>query len=295
MLTLRAALVPLALPAVLGSLASLAGCGASRTIAATQPGSPAAFDSAGSDAKAVAIADEVLAAAGGAATWAKVKELRWTTAIVDGGETKLKVEHAWDRWNGRAYMKNLPQVADASPTLAMYELYGDTKAAIVMSPGGGKELANAGNAKEILATARKRWEQDHFWVTMHLKLKDPGVRLKYVEERIAEGATGATPEMAYDVIQVKFDPGVGPTPGDVFYLIVDKKTHLPHSVENVETGKPDDRRVGYTWLDWVDAGGLKFATTRQNIGLPAEKLTFTDVKVSDAPDEDLYTPPVGIQ
>ena len=138
MLTLRAALVPLALPAVLGSLASLAGCGASRTIAATQPGSPAAFESAGSDAKAVAIADEVLAAAGGAATWAKVKELRWTTAIVDGGETKLKVEHAWDRWNGRAYMKNLPQVADASPTLAMYELYGDTKAAIVNRPAAAR-------------------------------------------------------------------------------------------------------------------------------------------------------------
>jgi len=241
----------------------------------------------------VAIADQVVTAAGGPDAWSKVKELRWTTAIYEGDKVLLKVEHAWDRWNGRAYMKNLPQVEGASPTLAMYELYGDTGSAVVLSPGGGKELANAGNAKEILAAARKRWNTDHFWVTMHLKLKDPGAHLTYVEERVAEGST--TSEMAYDVIQVKFDAGVGPSPGVVYYLIIDKKTHLPHSVEIVETGKPDDRRVGYKWLDWVDTAGVKFATTRQNIGLPSEKFTFTEVQTSASPDEDLYTPPVGIQ
>lgn len=290
MLTFRKTVSSFAVPVC---LALVTGCGAARTVAATQPGSPAGFDATKSDPKAVAIADEVLAAAGGADAWAKVKELRWTTSIYDADKVVLKVEHAWDRWNGRAYMKNQPQVEGASPTAAMYELYTDTEAALVFSDNGRRERANAGTTKEIIAIARKRWNMDHFWVSMHLKLKDPGAHLKYVEERIAEGST--TSEMAYDVIQVKFDPGVGPTPGDVYYLIVDKKTHLPHSVEIVETGKPDDRRVGYKWLDWVDAGGVKFATTRQNIGLASEKFTFTEVQALPSPDDDLYSPPVGLE
>jgi hypothetical protein len=124
---------------------------------------------------------------------------------------------------------------------------------------------------------------------MHLKLKDPGVHLKFAEERRADGATEADP-MKYDVIRVSFDPGVGPSAGDVYYVVVDKATSVIEQVEVVETGKKDDQRIGYKWTDWVEVGGLKFATTRQNLGFAAEKITHTDIKLSETPDEDLYVP-----
>ena len=281
----RAALVVLALPLVTA-------CAAARTTAAAPPGSPTAFDPAKSDAKAIAVADQVLATVG-APAWAGVKELRWTTQIFDGDKTMLRAEQAWDRWNGRAYLKNVPQQEGASPTMAMYELYGDTAAAIVESASGMKERANAENSREILKKAKERFAQDQYWVTMHLRLKDPGVHLKFVEERPAEGSTSNEPK--FDVLQIGFDAGVGPPAGPTYYLIVDKTTHLPDAVEMSEMKDGQERRIGYRYQDWTDVGGIKFATTRQNIGLASEKLTFADVKVSATPDEDLYTPPVGIQ
>lgn len=282
----RAALCALALPLVTA-------CAAARTTAAAPPGSPTAFDPSKSDPKAVAVADQVLATVGGPA-WAGVKELRWTTEILDGDKAMLHAEQSWDRWNGRAYLKNVPVAEGSSPTVAMYELYGDTATAIVVSGSGIKERANAENTREILAKAKERFGQDQYWVTMHLRLKDPGVHLKFVEERPAEGSTSNDPK--YDVLQLSFDPGVGPPPeGATYFLIVDKASHMPDSIEMSSMKDGQERRIGYKLQNWADVGGIKFAGTLQNIGLASEKITFADLKVSASPDEDLYTPPVGIQ
>ena len=80
--------------------------------------------------------------------------------------------------------------------------------------------------------------------------------------------------------------------GDVYYVVVDKQTSMVDQVEIVESGKEDNQRIGYKWSDWVEAGGLKFATTRQNLGFAAEKITYSDIKVSESPDEDLYVPTI---
>jgi hypothetical protein len=124
---------------------------------------------------------------------------------------------------------------------------------------------------------------------MPFKLKDPGVTLKFVEER----PDPATPDKpAFDVVKVTFDAGVGMTPGDVYYVVVDKNTHLIHQVEIVEQGKKDDERIGYKWDDYQDVGGLKLSMKRQNIGYAAEKLEFSDVKVSADVDEEHFVPQV---
>jgi hypothetical protein len=267
-----------------------AACGSSRTTAATQPGSPAAFAPAASDPKAVEVADKVIAAAGGAAAWDKVKEIQWTVTIYDSGTPKLATKHGWDRWNGRHFMEN-PGKDGNDTTQAMYELYTDTEAAMIINEDGRKQRATKDATEKIIKQARSRFGIDSYPLVMHLKLKDPGVHLKLAEERRAEGATEADP-MKYDVLRVSFDPGVGPTPGDVYYVVVDKATSLVDQVEIVYSGKSDDQRIGYKVSDWVESGGLKFATTRQNLGFAAEKITYTDIKVSDTPDEDLYVPTI---
>ena len=267
-----------------------AACGSSRTTAATQPGNPAAFDPKASDAKAVEIADKVVAAVGGAAAWDKVKEIQWTTTVYDSGTPKAAYRHGWDRWNGRHFLET-PSKGDGDTTQAMYELYTDTAAAMIVLGEGHKERANGEQTKKIVANARQRFAWDVYPLFVAFKLKDPGVHLKFAEERRADGATEADP-MKYDVIKVTFDPGVGPTPGDAYYVIVDKQTSLIDQVEVVEAGKQDNQRMGYKWSDWVDVNGMKFSQSRQNLGFPAEKITFTDIKTSESWDEDLYVPPV---
>jgi hypothetical protein len=273
-----------------GALSATAACAPPRTSAATQPSGPQAFDPAASDPKALALADEVLAAVGGEAAWKAAKELRWTSTVLIDGKPKLIVKHSWDRWNGRDQFRREPQEGRASGVLAMYELYSDVGSARVIDAGGKTRDASSEDQDGIIKEARAHWESDSYLLTMPFKLKDPGVNLKYVEERPETGGDAAV--MKFDVLKVTFASGVGASPGDTYYVIVDKATHLIDSVEHVESGRKDEERVGYKWSEWTEVGGLKFATKRQNIGYAAEQIQFSDIKVAPEPEEELYVPVV---
>src|SRR5687768_15686382 len=123
---LRAALVTVAL----GVAAS--GCGSARTTFAAPPASAPAFDRAGSDPRAVEIADRVIAAAGGRDRWAAAKQIRWSESIVtEAGRPTLELEQAWDRWNGRHHLRVRTAQGDV---VVMRNLY----------DGGGSAFAQAG-------------------------------------------------------------------------------------------------------------------------------------------------------
>lgn len=302
------------LSVVLVTLA-LAGC-ATRNSAATQ-GTIKAFDPAKSEPKAVEIADQVLAALGGEATWNKAKEIGWTQLIFIDGKLQDWGAHSWDRWNGRHNYKRL--YADGNASVAMHELYSDSGTAYIETEKGRVEQTKE-DQRNIINEARKRFETDTYIMFMPYKLKDPGVKLKFSEERQEEGAPADAP-MKYDVIQITFDEGVGPAAGDTWYLSVDKQTHVPNMVEHVAAGKPDNERGGFLLEDWQEAGGLKFATKRTTLGYtkldapkvnpfippawqkrvspisiqvptPGEVVLIQNLKVSAEPDDDLYIPRV---
>src|SRR5260221_1710422 len=105
-------------------LIALAACGPGRSAFQRYPGAPATFDKAGSNPQAVEVADKVIAAAGGAAAWDKARQIRWTTTTDD--KKKQQVEEAWDRWNGRHWLKL--DLGEQGNLVAIHELYGDYKA-----------------------------------------------------------------------------------------------------------------------------------------------------------------------
>ena len=258
-------------------------CGPGRTSAATQT-TPAAFDVSKSDPKAIEIADQVIAASGGEAAWAKAKQIEFSEKIVVDGQEKVNVHHVWDRWNGRHRFEKADPVSKAELMVA-YEQFG-TASFGEIDNHGDIPRAQVGKMK---GEAEKRIGIDAFNLLLPFKLKDPGVTLKFVEER----PDPAAPEkLAYDVIKVTFDQGVGITPGDVYYVVVDKANHLIHHIEIVEQGKADDQRIGYKFDGYGDFGGLKLSLKRQNIGYAAEQIEFSDVKVSADVAEDLFVPPV---
>jgi hypothetical protein len=260
---------------------NLGACGPGRTAAATQS-TPAAFDATKSDAKALEIADKVIAAVGGEAAWAKAKQIDWTQAIVVDGQEKMKVTHYWDRWDGRHRFEKVDPVSGQDLMVA-YEIFGETAWGTVR----GKGDQPRDTIMKIKSEAVKRLSLDAFLLVFPFKLKDPGVTLKYVEERPKEGGTSADP-MIYDVIKVTFDKGVGPTSGDAYYVVVNKSDSLIDHIEVVYEGKTDDQRVGYRFEDWQDIGGLKLSLKRQNIGFAAEVIQYSNVKVSAEPDDGKF-------
>jgi hypothetical protein len=301
---------------VILSCLALAACGPARNSPATQ-GTITAFDASKSEPKAVEIADQVLAALGGEANWNKAREISWTQLIIIDGKLQDHGTHAWDRWNGRHNYKRL--YADGNASVAMHELFSTGGTAYIQTDKGSVEQTKDDQQK-IIAEARKRFDTDTYITFLPYKLKDPGVKLKFSEERQEEGAPADAP-MKYDVIQITFDEGVGPGAGDTWYLSVDKETKIPNMVEHVGAGKPDNERGGFLLEEWKEAGGLKFATKRVTLGYtkldapkvkvaippnwvkkvgalgievptPGEVVLIQDLKVSAEPDDELYIPQV---
>jgi hypothetical protein len=303
---------------MLSGLLVAAGC-AGRKAAATQPGT---FDVARSDAKAVAIADQVLGAVGGEAAWNNAKEIIWAQAVIVDGKVKDASKHSWDRWNGRHRFTRIDPSGSMGTT--MHDLFDGSGTAMVEDAEGNRANAMAEQRKSMMAEAKKRWASDSYLLAMPFKLKDPGVQLSYVEERRDLASTSTEDPMKYDVIKVSFDQGVGPAPGDVYYLLVDKESHLPDVIEYVPTGKSDDQRIGYRLTNWTEVGGLKFSTVRENIGftmqpnaqqgpidipapmraavgelppiqvtVPGEAFLFFSIEVRTSPTNELYVPEVA--
>ncbi len=266
------------------SLALFAACGGSQQGPATRASAP--FDPKGSDEKAIAVADEVQTALGGAVNWAKAKEIEWTQVIIVDGEAKDKCEHAWDRWGARHQFIHYDTSGNEGRT--SHDLFGDYAF-------GYKNKTEATRAElpALVEDANKRFAIDAYPLVLPFKLKDPGVHLKFSEERPEEGTPKGSP-MKYDVIKITFDNGVGPTSGDTYYMVVDKATHLPTIVERVAAGKSDDTRSGYKLSDWKDVNGLKFATKRVTLGYGDEKGAQVVLKVPPGFDSGVPVPKVQV-
>jgi hypothetical protein len=253
-------IVQMATALSLGAL--LSACGTPRTSAATQP-TPAAFDPAKSDPKAVAIADQVMTALGGEANWQKAHELMWFQAIIVDGKIADASYHSWDRWNGRHDYKRVDPAGKFG--VSMYDMFGTSKGYALVQDANGTHKSVAADKEAMINEAKRRFSTDVYPMSLPYRLKEPGVHLKFAEERPDEGSKQGSP-MTEDVIQITFDDGVGPGAKDTWYLVVSKATHMPTSVEHVAAGKPDTERSGFTLEEWVEAGGLKFATVRKTLG-----------------------------
>jgi hypothetical protein len=282
----------------LTSVALLA-CGPGRTTFARHPSAPPAFDRAGTDPKALAIADRVLAAAGGAERWNQAKQIKWSESITNDGKVVISFDEAWDRWNGRHYQrihnaanKTYSVETSHNPTqstrtgegdvVIMRKLYEEGGGAFV-DTGHGLQAVPAPEKERAMKTARERWQLDTAALCIPFLLEEPGTKLEYGGE--AQLEDGKPP---LDDLKVTFDPK-DPSRTWTYHLLVNRETNLIDRLDLVEVGQPDTKRIAYQLTQWVEVNGLKFATSHQNIGVKGEVITFTDISVSD-PDDALYVP-----
>jgi len=222
----------------------------------------------------------VLAAAGGA-HWATTKQIRWSEQVTNDGKVLLDFDEAWDRWNGRHYGRLHGEQGDVVVMRKLYEPGGTA------SSGHGHSLITGADLERALDESKKRWTFDTATLCLPFLLEEPGTKLEYAGEVAAGVGSG---DAVLDDLKVTFDP-IDTTRSGQWHAMVSRDTNQVVRVELVKAGDPETSRIGYALSGWVEAGGLKFPTKLQNIGLPTEVITFKDITAGE-PEDSLYVPQV---
>ena len=174
-------------------------CGASSHDESLNAPAPA-FDLVGSDAKAVALADSVMAACGGRENWEKTRFIKWVCL-----GKRLNV---WDKHTGNVRI-------ESTASLVLMNL--NTKRGRAWK--GSVELTEPDDLKRALDYGYEAWINDSYWLLLPFKLKDGGVTLKYL------GAGTTTEGRPADILSLTFK-NVGVTPNNKYHVYVDKETRL---------------------------------------------------------------------
>jgi hypothetical protein len=212
------------------------------------PALPAAAETPASDAQAVAIADQVMEALGGGERWNSLRGLRWSFGSEVKDTVRSTRRHAWDKHTGwhRVQGKNR-----AGQPFVTIENLSDGKG---MAWVDGVRI-EGDSLQKLLTLAKRLWTNDTYWFLMPYKLRDPGVTLKYAGEAKEGG-------MVFDKLALSFE-GVGDTPGDHYWVYVNRANHRVEKWEYVLQGSEPPPKT-WTWEGWEEHDGLWFCTAHRN-------------------------------
>jgi hypothetical protein len=245
--------------ALLGAIAMTASV-SSAVVAADNP--PAAgFDAAGSDAKAIAIADRAMEAMGGRKAWDETRYLGWRFFVPQPGRT-----HLWDKWTGNLRYQN-------GTTLTLMNI--DTKQGAAWKDG--QWVGDPVELKKLLREGYEAWVNDSYWLFMPYKLKDSGVTLKYKGEGTTDDGKPA------DVLQLTFKD-VGVTPQNKYDVWVDRASGLVTQWAYYAVNTDAEPKFKTPWANWTQHGKIKLSGDRG-------KMQLTDIAVYDQVPESAFKSP----
>jgi hypothetical protein len=224
--------------------------------AADNPPAPG-FDAAGSDPRAIALADRAMEAMGGRAAWDATRVIAWTI---------FNRSHVWDKWTGDYRLT-------ADTTLVIMNV--NTRAGRAWQKG--VEVTDAARRDEILARAVSIWINDSYWLLMPYKLKDSGVTLRHAGEKPSGDGRAA------DVIELTFK-GVGDTPDNRYRVWIDRESGLVSQWSFFKSAADAEPRFTLPWTDWQAFGAIKLATGRG-------RTDVTGIRVSTEADAAAFSAP----
>jgi hypothetical protein len=239
-------------------LLALAACQAPAPEASPANPPCAGFDAAGSDPRAIAIADEVMQAMGGRAAWDKARVLCWNFFG--------RRSHVWDKQSGDYRLEE-----------------GEKLVLMNLETGQGRafekgvELVEPAAREAALKRAHSIWINDSYWLVMPYKLKDSGLTLKYAGEgELADGRKADRLELTF--------AGVGDTPDNRYLVFVGRDTHLVERWQYFQKAGDAEAKMDTPWENWEWHGGIRLASGR------GEKRELGGLQVLDAPPASLHTP-----
>ena len=216
------------------------------------------FNVAGSDARAVEIADAVMQSMGGRANWDNTRYLSWGF---------FQDEQVWDKWSGDFRYQRDSLVVLMNINTQEGKAYAD-----------GKEI---NDSEKAITGAYRAWVNSGYWFMMPYKLKDSGVTLKYLGEGNTEDGRAA------EMLELTFE-SVGLTPQNKYHVFVDKESMLVTQWQFYRQASDAEASWTRPWGNWKKFGNIMLSDYRgegrngdfvlPNIGaydnLPAD--TFTN-------------------
>lgn len=226
------------------------------------------------DAKAAAVALSMDEAMGGQSTWESIPYIRFDFVVARDGKEVVRFRHWWDKRQGRCRVEG-PD--DKGRIVTAILRLSDHKGKSFIGGLADKDTANVASTLQM---GYERWVNDTYWLMMPFKLRDPGTNLKYAGVKKGEGG------VEWDQLELTFDPGVGLTPKDHYWLYVNRKTHLLDKWDYLlQDMKPPAQTA--TWEAWTQVGPVRLSTVHRFQGKPT-MLRFENVTAPAAMDESIF-------
>jgi hypothetical protein len=241
-------------------------------------------DTADTRASGSAIADRVIAAAGGEKL-REVAQLDFEFVVTNAGKEAFVASH---RWNRRDQLDRVQWTDDQGRRLdAVVDIghrNGDPDRAAAETEWASIDGEPAADETvDILKKAYQRWVNDAYWLMMPLKLKDPGADLERVENRTWRDAT-------WQVVKLTFGD-VGLTPGDTYWVYVDPASNRvgrwTMKLEG-QSGEP----TPVTWTDYQSVGPLTLAHDHRIEGTKRH-IRFRRTRVHDSVQDSVFEAPTA--
>jgi hypothetical protein len=219
------------------------------------------FNFEGSDAKAIAIADEVMKKLGGRENWDKTRCVTW--------KFFGRRLHVWDKWTGNIRVERGDEI---------YLMNLHTQKGRAWK--GGEEVTHPDSLGKMLKAGYAAWVNDSYWMFMPYKLKDSGVTLKYAGEDTMAGGRPA------EVLELTFE-NVGLTPQNKYRVYVDKETKLVGKWDFFTNASDEKSRFSNAWANWQPYGNILLSDDRG-------RGKHTDIAVFDELPASVFESPAPV-
>lgn len=228
-------------------------------------GYPAAegFDLAGSDAKAIEIADRVMEKMGGWENWNQTRYITWRFF-----GRRL---HVWDKWTGNLRHEDRNRLILMNVHNKKGRVWHD-----------GFEETHVDSVKKYVNQGYRRWINDSYWLVMPYKLKDSGVTLTY------EGEDGTLDNRPAHKLTLTFKD-VGVTPQNKYHVWVDKAQMLVTEWAYYSKASDTEPRFRSPWTNWTKYGKIWLSDGRGSNRTGERK--HSDIAVFDTLPASVFESP----
>lgn len=227
-------------------LLAVGACATKETDSTTTYGNPpaAGFDMENSDPAAIELADSIMKAMGGRESWDNTRFISWNFF----GNRDL----VWDKTLGRVRIESHKDSITYLVNLNTLEGRVRIK---------GQELLEKDSLEKMLSKAKSIWINDSYWLVMPFKLKDTGVKIKYLgEETLANGTQ-------CNVLELTFK-NVGDTPQNKYRLYVDLSDNLVKQWAYYNQATQDSANFVRPWDNYKKYGNILLSADRSDSGGP---------------------------
>ena len=221
------------------------------------------FNLAGSDEKAIAIADSIVKHHGGREAWDATRYLSWNFF---GART------LW--WDRHAYRARIEVPEKNTVYLLDYSTEEPTGRAQVE----GEEIIDPVGLSEAVGRANSMLINDSYWLVQQFKLKDSGTTLTAVDDVPADPLAGRP---SY-VIDLTFE-GVGESPQNRYRLYVDRGTYRINTWQFFRNADDSEPAMQTPWQGVQPYNGLLLSGDRGG------RYQLSEISVPRSLPESLFT------